>query len=263
MLYNVNVDKNIHMDKNIFTLQRIGRMAMLAMTSLMTLYVVVLGFAEPSRSMAASSPQTVGVALIVSTSISNNCSPATVSLGTIIRTGDSSTNTGGCGALGYCANRATACTVVTNSNLGYTLSWLVQSGTGSLGSRTGTGYLNAFTSLANRIAPLGTGSTTMNTQPIAMTAGAGTVNNDARWAGRLSSTSTTPGGSGQSWGTDGTSDAWLRVATGSSVNIAKRNTQTTGGGDTENIGFRAILHGTVIVPSDTYKAYVVMTATDN
>jgi hypothetical protein len=42
-----------------------------------------------------------------------------------------------------------------------------------------------------------------------------------------------------------------------------RSTQTSVAGDTENIGFRAILHGTVIVPSDTYKAYVTLTATTN
>jgi hypothetical protein len=96
-----------------------------------------------------------------------------------------------------------------------------------------------------------------------MTAGAGTVNNGARWAARLSSTSTTPDGSTKVWGADGVADTWLRIGTGSAVNIASRSDETTGGGDTENIGFRAIIHGTAIVPTDVYKATVVFTATTN
>jgi hypothetical protein len=251
------------MRTSLLSRERSIRILTVGFAATVSLYIGILAFAEPLRSLAASSPQTIGVALTVAADVSLSCTPTSVTLGTIIRTGDSSTNSGGCGALGYCANRATACTVQTNDTLGYTLSWQVQTGTGAAGSRTGTGYLNAFASLTNRIAPLGTGSTTMSNQPIAMLAAAGTVNNDARWAGRLSSTSTTAGGAGQSWGADGTTDKWLRVATGSAVNIANRATQTSVAGDTENVGFRAILHGTVIVPSDTYKAYVTLTATTN
>ena len=191
--------------------------------------------------------------------ISMACDPQ-VNLGNIIRTGDTSVVT--CGPTGYCATNKSSCTVITDNTAGYTLSWIVQTGTGAAGSRTGTGYLNAFTSLANRIAPLGTGSTTMSTQPIAMMAG-GTVNNTARWAGRLSSTSTTAGGAGLGWGSDGTSDKWLRVATGSAVNIANATTRTSVSGDIENIGFRVIIHGSAIVPNDQYKAAVTMTALPN
>lgn len=192
------------------------------------------------------------------TFLSMNCT-STVNLGTITRTGDTSVTT--CGDTGYCATNKTTCTVVTDSQPGYTLSWVIESGTGALGTRTGTGYLNGFVA-GNRIAPLGTGSTVMTAQPHAMTAG-GTVTNDARWAGRLSSTSTTTGGAGKNWGTDGQTDTWLRVATGSSINIASRTTRTSVAGDTEHIGFRAIIHGTAIVPNDSYKATVTVTALSN
>ncbi len=192
------------------------------------------------------------------TFISLNCNTS-AALGTLTRTGDTSVNT--CGQTGYCATNKTSCTVVTDVSMGYTLSWIVATGTGSAGARTGTGHLNGYVA-GNRIAPLGTGSTTMSTQPIAMTAG-GTVNNDARWAGRLSSTSTTTGGAGLVWGTDGLTDTWLRVGTGAGVNIALRGSPTTQAGDTENIGFRAIIHGNAIVPSDVYRATVTITAVTN
>jgi hypothetical protein len=240
--------------------ERRTRVLTVGIAATVSLYALVLVCAEPLRSFAASSSSDVAVSLIVANSISNSCT-SPVSLGTITRTGDTSVNV--CAATGYCSTNKTVCTVVTNNSTGYALSWLVSTGTGSAGARTGTGWLNGFASTANRIAPLGTGSTTMNKQPIAMVAGAGTVNNDARWAARLSSTSTTVGGAGIGWGTDGTSDTWLRVATGSAVNIANRATQTSGGGDTENIGFRAIIHGTAIIPTDTYKATVTVTATTN
>ena len=220
-----------------------------------SLYVLVLACAEPLRSLAASSNSSVDVTLTVAADISNSCT-SPVSLGTITRTGDSSVVV--CSATGYCSTNKTVCTISTNNTTGYALSWLIQTGTGSAGARTGTGHLNGYSSTSNRIAPFGTGSTTQSTQPRTFS-----ISNDARWAARLSSTSTTTGGAGQSWGTDGTSDTWLRVATGSAVNIASRTTQTSAGGDTQNIGFRAIIHGTAIVPTDTYKATVVFTATTN
>jgi hypothetical protein len=236
------------------------RVVTVGIAATVSLYALVLVCAEPLRSFAAAQSSNVDVTLNVANAISNTCT-SPVSLGSIVRTGDTSVNT--CAATGYCATNKTVCTISTNNSTGYTLSWIVSTGTGSAGARTGTGWLNGYASVANRIAPLGTGSTTMNGQPIAMVAGAGTVNNDARWAARLSSTSTTPNGSTKAWGTDGVSDTWLRVATGSAVNIAARTTPTTGGGDTENIGFRAIIHGTAIVPTDTYKATVTFTATTN
>lgn len=195
------------------------------------------------------------------TTITMTCtSPA--ALGTIVRTGDTSVNT--CGSAGYCGSSKTTCTIETNSAAGYTLSWIIQTGTGAAGARTGTGHLNGYVA-GNRIQPL---FNTNNTTPAAMDTGtapsaAGGVQNSARWAARLSSTSTTTAGGSVTWGSDGVADTWLRVATGSSVNIASRGSATGLGGDTENIGFRAIIHGTAIVPNDTYRATVTLTAITN
>jgi hypothetical protein len=208
--------------------------------------------------LAASSSSNVIVSLVVASGLSNSCS-SPVSLGTINRTGDSSFNT--CGTYGYCATNKTTCNITTNEATGYTLSWLVSTGTGSAGSRTGTGHLNGYNT-GNRIKAL-TPSTPGTPEAFSNAVPTANVTNDARWAARLSSTSTTTGGAGISWGSDGTTDTWLNVGTGSAVNIASRNSETTGNGDTQNIGFRAILNGSVIVPTDVYKATVTFTATSN
>ncbi len=195
------------------------------------------------------------------TAITMNCTtPA--ALGTITRTGDTSVN--GCAGTGSCATNSTTCTVETNAPAGYALSWIIQTGTGAAGARTGTGHLNGFAA-GNRIRTL---FNTNNTTPATMDTGvadtsAGGVQNSARWAARLSSTSTTAGGGSVTWGADGASDTWLRVATGSAVNIASRGSATGVGGDEENIGFRVIIHGTAIVPNDTYRATVTLTAITN
>ena len=183
-------------------------------------------------------------------------------LGTIVRTGDTSVN--GCSSTGYCASNSTTCTIDTNSAAGYALSWIISTGTGAAGARTGTGHLNGFAA-GNRIVAL---YNTNNTTPAVMDAAvapttAGGVLNNARWAARLSSTSTTTGGGSVTWGSDGVSDTWLRVATGSSVNIANRTSATGPGGDVEKIGFRVIINGTAIVPNDTYRATVTLTAITN
>jgi hypothetical protein len=212
------------------------------------LYALVLAFAEPTRSLAAAQTSNVVVSLTVAADITNSCT-SPVNLGTITRTGDTGT---------YHSSGATVCTIQTNNSRGYNLTWIITTGTGAAGARTGTGHLNGYTA-SNRIQAFGTGSTTAFMQPIPFT-----VTNDARWAGRLSSTSTTTGGGTVSWGADGGgTEKWLRVSTGSTVQIANRTTQTAVAGDSENVGFRAAINGTAIVPTDTYKATVVFTATTN
>lgn len=221
-------------------------------------YVLMMMVAEPLRSLAATSSSNVVVSLTVAAGISNSCT-SPVSLGTINRTGDTSFNT--CAAYGYCATNKTTCTISTNNSLGYTLSWLVATGTGSAGARTGTGHLNGYTA-GNRIKAL-TPSAAGTPEAFSNAIPTSNVTNDARWAARLSSTSTTTGGAGITWGSDSTTDTWLNIGTGSAVNIANRSTQTSTSGDTENIGFRAIINGTAIVPTDTYKGTVTFTATTN
>jgi len=218
-----------------------------------SLYAIVVAVAEPLRTLAASSQSSTIVSLTVAATISNSCT-STLNIGTITGTGDSSSNNG------YDSGDATACTVITNNQTGYTFGWQVTTGTGAAGARTGTGHMNGFVA-GNRLAPLkpSVASTPeiLNTSTISTT--------DSRWAGRLSSTSTTNTGAGLHWGTDvnGANDRWLNVATGSTINIAKRNSVTTSGGDTENVGFRAIIGTSKIQPTDTYKVTVVFTATTN
>ncbi len=183
--------------------------------------------------------------------LSLNCT-GTVNMGSIVQTGDTSVNV--CGTTGYCASNAAACTVVTDGDAGYGLHWTVTSGTGALGARTGTGHLNGF--VAGRSIRAYTPGAVRTPETMA-------VSNDARWAGRLSSTSTTATGAGITWGNDGLTDRWLNIGTGSSVMIAKRTTRTSVAGDTENIGFRTIIQGAVIVPDDTYKATVTFTVLAN
>ncbi len=203
----------------------------------------------PSR--AATYDLNAGYRQTLAAYLSLNCT-GSVNMGSIVQTGDTSVNV--CGSTGYCASNAAACTVVTDGDAGYGLHWTITSGTGALGGRTGTGHLNGFVAGRRILAYTPGAARTPETM---------TVSNDARWAARLSSTSTTATGSGISWGTDGTSDRWLNVGTGSSVMIAKRTTRTSVAGDTENIGFRTIIQGAVIVPTDTYKATVTITVLTN
>ena len=238
---------------------RITKGVSLGVISTVSLYALTLALAEPARSFAASSSQNVVVSLDVANDITNTCTTP-VSLGTITRTGDTGL---------YNGSKKTTCTVSTNNALGYNLTWIIQTGTGTLGARTGTGHLNGFTA-GNRIQPITNAGGTYNapTTPAQMTTAAppstaGGVQNSARWAGRLSSTSTTPGGGAVTWGADGASETYLRVSTGSAVQIANRTSATTASGDLQNVGFRAIIHGTAIVPTDTYKATVIFTATTN
>ena len=243
------------MPTSLISPSRAARVFTVGLAATVSLYALVLAFAEPLRSFAATSSQNVVVSLTVANDISNSCTTP-VSLGTITRTGDTGTiPTGG---------RTTVCYVSTNNSTGYNLTWIINTGTGAAGARTGTGHLNGFVA-GNLIRPL---FNTNNTTPAVMDTAvadttAGGVLNSARWAGRLSSTSTTAAGGSVTWGADGVSETYLRVATGSAVQIANRTTPTTGTGDTQRVGFRAIIHGTAIVPTDVYKATVVFTATTN
>jgi hypothetical protein len=120
--------------------------------------------------------------------------------------------------------------------------------------------MNGFVS-GNRIHPLKPAAA--NTPEAFNTTTVGT--SDSRWAARLSSTSTTNTGAGMTWGTNAgdTTDKFLNVATGSTVNIAKRSTQTLAAGDSEVVQFRAIVGSSYIQPTDTYKVTVTFTATTN
>jgi hypothetical protein len=85
----------------------------------------------------------------------------------------------------------------------------------------------------------------------------------SRWAARLRSNSSTTGGASVTWGTDGATEGYLNVATGSAVNIAKRTTETASTGDVENFSYKVVIPASVFQPTGTYRATIVYTVVDN
>ena len=224
-------------------------------SAVIALYALTLLVAEPLRGFAATSSSSSIVTLEVAAAVSNSCT-ATINIGPLSGTSVGDTSSTG----GYDGADAVTCTVITNNSTGYTLGWIVSTGTGAAGARTGTGHMNGFVS-GNRIAPLKPAIASTPEAFNTTTVGA----SDSRWAGRLSSTSTTATGAGMTWGSNAgnTTDRFLNVATGSTVNIAKRSTQTLAAGDSELVQFRAIVGSSYIQATDTYKVTVTFTATTN
>ena len=228
--------------------------------AVVSLYLLVAFVAEPLRSFAATTANTV-VIYTVTSALSITCS-ATSTTGTAPGNGTPTFPTG----TGAMANAF--CTPITNGSLGYTLTWLINTSTGSVtppctGNCYGTGHLlsnnvttgkadliKAFTPrLANR--PERFDSTSIGT-------GSG-----SRWAARLQATSTTPSGGSVTWGSDGNTSLFLNVATGSAVSIAKSTTETAAAGDVENFLFKVVIPPSVFQPTGTYKATILFTVTDN
>ena len=231
---------------------RIWSVGISAIFALMALMMTV---AEPLRTLAATSSSSSVVQLDVGSAITHSCT-ATINIGPLSGTSTGDTSSTG----GYDGADAVTCTINTNNSTGYTFGWTVLAGTGATGARTGTGHMNGYTA-GNRIAPLR--PAIVSTPEVFNTTTVGV--SDARWAGRLSSTSTTNTGAGMTWGVNAgnTTDRFLNVATGSTVNIAKRTDETTGGGDAQLVQFRAIVGSSYIQPTDTYKVTVTFTATTN
>ncbi len=65
------------------------------------------------------------------------------------------------------------------------------------------------------------------------------------------------------WGSDSPTEGFLNVATGSAVNIARRNTPTSGEGDLQNFLFKVVIPSGSFQSTGTYKSTVTFTATDN
>ncbi len=153
----------------------------------------------------------------------------TTDLGTLVSTGQKTGNI--------------SCTVITDAEAGYNLAWVVSTGSGG----TSTGYL--ISELENTIAPF--------TPTVAGTPQTWSVaNNDARWGGRLSSTSTD---TDVKWGTDSVSEKYLNVGTGS-YTIVSRATRTSVSGSIELLQMRAEIGSTKVQALGTYKATVTLTA---
>jgi hypothetical protein len=240
---------------------RRARVWTVSFAAMVSLYALVIVLAEPMRTLAATSTTTSAVYFTVNLTLSNSCTASRdIATGGITLNGSDQDTAGN-----YITDPDTiTCTVITNNATGYTFGWHVATGTGAAGSRTGTGYMNGYISGAgNKIAPFT--PTFVRTPQTFSSIAAG----DSRWAARLSSTSTTGSGAGVDWGSGGddaanqATDRWLNVATGSTVSIAKRTSETTTTGDSEVIAFMARISGSKSQEADTYKVIVTFTATTN
>ncbi len=231
------------------------------------LYMLMAFVAEPARTLAATSANTV-VSLEIAGASLLTCSP-TVSITTstgAIPTGNSTYGTGGTMA---------TCIAITNSALGYTLKWQIQTGSGGYG----TGHLtsNNFSNSINGASggAYNSGSPAADLVLAYKVATAGTpelwaspnVANPAstsRWAGRVKSSSTTVAGAGSvTWGTDGSSEKFLNIGTGAAVSLIKRTSPTSLAGDIEYIQFKANIGATSAQPTGTYKATVIISLLEN
>lgn len=135
------------------------------------------------------------------------------------------------------------CTVITDADAGYSLSWVVPTGSGG----TNTGHLiNPLEQIIQAYTPAVAG--TPETWNVSA--------NDARWGGRLRSASTD---ADAKWGTDSSSEKWLNVGTGSYV-IVQRPTRTAPTGSTERLSFRTEVGASKIVPDGTYTTTIFLTA---
>ncbi len=152
------------------------------------------------------------------------------------------------------------CLVTTSNSAGYTLRWVITTGSGGYG----TGHLNNMSTTGGQpdrilaYKPASAGVPETFAAP-----NAANPNTTSRWAARIKSSSTTAGGAGKNWGTDNTSETWLNVGTGAQVSLVSRNSVTTAPGDIELIQFKAYIGSASAQPSGTYRATVYITANDN
>jgi hypothetical protein len=228
------------------------RAVTVGITAAAGLYLLAAFVAEPMRGFA-SPTETAIVQLTVASAIGLACdangdnirgSGETLSLGTITFTGDTGV---------YSDNRAVKCRIVTNNITGYTLGWRVVSGSGG----TATGYL--ISQFEDTIAPFGTGSASNYTKAWELNPSGN--QNDSRWGGRVSSTSSGSDVAPMQWGTDGVSEKWARVKTGATLTIRQSTTQAqSGSGDLIKIGFRAQIGTLKSQPTGTYQTTVTFTA---
>jgi hypothetical protein len=141
------------------------------------------------------------------------------------------------------------------------LSWIITTGTGAAGSRTGTGHLNSFIS-GDRIKAFDRKGSLASIPGRFDDSTIGT-GSGSRWAARLMATSDTTSSSTITWGSDSSTETYLNVATGSAVNVARRSTETAAAGDTEQFMFKVVIPASVFQPTGTYRTSILFTATDN
>lgn len=232
--------------------ERCSRAIHVGITATVSLYMLAAVVAEPMRGFA-SLTETAVVQLTVAAGIGLACdangdnrngSGETLSIGTITATGDTGV---------YADARAVKCRIATNNITGYTFSWRVATGSG--GASTGH-MINQF---ENIIQAFGTGSASNYTKVWELNP---TGNqNDSRWGGRVSSTSSGAIINAMDWGTDGGTEKWARVKTGSSLAIRQSAQESqSGSGDMIKVGFRAQIGALKSQETGTYQATVTFTA---
>ena len=247
---------------------RRSRILTIGITATVLLYALVVFVAEPFKALGQTTANTV-VQFTVTSALSVSCS-GTSTLGSAAGNG-----TAGTGAL------ATAfCQPITNNALGYTLSWIVQTGSGvspsvnagctSLAPCYGTGHLasnNVTSGLPDiirsmRIRSTG-GDTFWETRARRFDQTTTLTGSGSRWGARLRAISTTPAGGAVTWGSDGATEGFLAVATGSAVSVAKRTSETSSTGDLQHLLFKVVIPSGAFQPTGTYKATVRFTVVDN
>lgn len=237
---------------------RRARVLTVGLAATASLYVIVAFVAEPLRTLAATTADTV-VQFTVTSALSVTCS-STSTLGSAA--GNGTTGTG--------AMATATCTPITNNSLGYSLTWIIQSSTGSVtppctGNCYGTGHLlsnNVTAGLPDVIKAFDRKGSHVN-KPDTFDGTEIGSGSGSRWAARLRGNSTTTGGGTITWGADGATEGFLNVATGSAISIAKRTTETSSTGDLEHFLFKVVIPSGAFQATGTYKATIRFTVTDN
>jgi hypothetical protein len=230
------------------------RVVTVGLSAAISLYFLAALVAEPMRVFADSLSDDILVRVTVTDGLSFVCeSPAgggskTLSLGTIEQHGET-------GA--YSDSRAATCRVKTNNISGYTVSWIVASGSGG----AFTGHL--ISQYNHIIQAFGTGSLHNYTKTWELNPS--NDQNDSRWGGRVSSLSAGVPAGNMDFGTDAVSERWARVKTGTSLAIRQSAFPSAGGvdGDIIRIGFRVQVGTLKSQPTGIYQTTVTFTAATN
>jgi hypothetical protein len=129
-----------------------------------------------------------------------------------------------------------SCNIITDAAAGYSLSWTATGASMVSGANTIGAYTPAVANTPE----------TWYVAPVA-----------SEWGGRLRSNSTD---AAAEWGTDGSSDKWLNIAT-SARTIVTRSSRTDVSGSTEIIQYRTEIGAQKNQPTGNYSVGVTVTAT--
>ena len=228
--------------------ERRMRVFTVGFTAVVALYAFMAFALEPIRGYAET--DNIVVSAVVASTFSMTCADGVAAIGTL--------------TAGTPASATESCTLATNNATGYTVAWQVTTGTGTAGSRSGTGHLNNGDGDRFRAIHLNDTDTPNQGGSGYTTTVIGTLvadgANDERWGGRVTTSIT---GASRildfAADTDWTTKKFTNVATGSTVTVASRSVESASGGDTIPFEFVAKLGTAKFQPTGTYKATVVVT----